>query len=216
MAGVTSNARTVDVRRIALMFLVHLRLWMARAVRAGKRRIVRRIRMTRRANAVGVAVIHAPEIVGKCRPQPTCGGMAGRAGSWNDAYCSGISGEVIRYCSAERRGALPLCRVATVAIGGRHSGTGMAKVARHGGMRAGQGKAGCAVVKDRAQPRGRGVARRAGGGIAGRNVIRYRPAKGRGALPLCCMATIAIGGKRATVVPIHVAQRTAYRGVRAR
>jgi hypothetical protein len=194
MAGVTSNARAVDVRRIALMFLVHLRLWMARAVRARKRRIVQRIRMTRRANAVGFAVIHVPEIVGKCRPQPTCCGVASRAGSWNDAYCSGIGGEVIRYGPAERCSALPLCRVAAIAIRRGHSGTGVAEVARHSGMRAGQGKAGCAVVKDRAQPRGRGVARRAGGWIACRDVVRYRPAEGRGALPLCGVATITIGG----------------------
>ena len=152
MAGVTSNALAVDVRRIALMLLVHLCLWMARAVRAGKRRIVRRIRMTRRANAVGVAVIHVPEIVGKCRPQPTCCGVASRAGSWNNSDCSGVRGQVIRYGPAECRGALPLCCVAAIAISRRHSGTGVAKVTGYGGMRAGQGKAGCAVVKDRAQP----------------------------------------------------------------
>src|ERR1700730_18254256 len=70
MAGITSSASAVDVGRIALVALVHPGLWMARAIRAGKRLIVRRIRMANRADTVCAAVIDAPEIVCKCRPKP--------------------------------------------------------------------------------------------------------------------------------------------------
>ena len=38
------------------------------------------------------------------------------------------------------------------------------------------------------------MARGTGRGITGRDVVRYRPAQGRGALPLCYVAAVAIGG----------------------
>jgi len=59
------------------------------------------------------------------------------------------------------------------------------------------------------------VARRAGGGIAGGEVIRHRPAEGRGALPGGRVTTVAIGGQRAAVIAIHMAQRAGYGGMRA-
>ena len=52
------------------------------------------------------------------------------------------------------------------------------------------------VIKGRTQPRGRRMARRACRWITGRDVIRHRPAKCRGALPGGRMATVAIGWRR--------------------
>ena len=60
------------------------------------------------------------------------------------------------------------------------------------------------------------MARRAGGGITGGNVIWDRPAEGRGALPSRSVATVAIGGQRAAVISIHMAQRAGDGRVRAR
>jgi hypothetical protein len=57
---------------------------------------------------------------------------------------------MVRHGPAQRCGALPLSGVATVTIGRRHSGTGVAKVAGHGDMRAGQRETGCIVIKNRA------------------------------------------------------------------
>ena len=59
------------------------------------------------------------------------------------------------------------------------------------------------------------MARCAGGRIAGSNVIRYRPAEGRGALPIRSVATVAIGGQRAAVIAINMAQRAGDGRVRA-
>jgi hypothetical protein len=108
MAGITSSASAVDVGRIALVALVHPGLWMARAIRAGKRLIVRRIRMANRADTVCAAVIDVPEIVCKCRPKPIGCCVATRAGRWDDPYGGGVSCEVIRYRPAQRCRALPL------------------------------------------------------------------------------------------------------------
>ena len=57
------------------------------------------------------------------------------------------------------------------------------------------------------------MARRACGWITGSDVIGYRPAKGRGALPSSGVATVAIGRHRGVVV-IHVARRAGYGRVR--
>jgi hypothetical protein len=176
--------------------------------------------MAIRANAVGsvAAVSHRKERVSErgSKPIGSQGCVARRAGGCYDPDRGGIRSEVIRDSSAERCGALPLGGVATVAIRWRHSGAGVAKGASRCDVRAGQRKAGCAVVKDRAQPRGRGVARRAGGWIPGSDVIRYRPAEGRGALPLGDVATVAIGWQRAAVIAIHMAQRAGDGRMRAR
>jgi len=59
------------------------------------------------------------------------------------------------------------------------------------------------------------VARRASGWVTGSNVVRHRSAEGRGALPIRSVATVAIGGQRAAIVSVHVAQRAGYRCVRA-
>ena len=62
-------------------------------------------------------------------------------------------GDVIRHRPVGQRqcdSAQPLSGVATVAIEWRWSGTSVAKVAGHRGVRAGQGKPSCVVVKNRA------------------------------------------------------------------
>jgi len=215
VAGITSCAGTVYVGGNALVSVVNLGLGMTGVIRADKGRVVRRIRMASRAHTARVTVIHAPETVSKRRSQPIRRGVARRAGGGGDTDDSCIGGEVIWHVPAQRRRALPLSGVATVAIGRRHGRTGVAKIAGHGDVRAGQRETGRVVIEDRAQPRGRGVARRAGGGITGCDVIWYGPAEGRGALPGSRVATVAIGGQRAAVIAIHMAQRAGYGGVRA-
>jgi len=194
MAGVTSSASAVDVGPITLMSLGHVGLWMARAIRAGEGCIVRRVRMASRADAVCAVVIHVPEIVSKCRPQPTCCGVASRASGCDDSDGGRVSGDVVRYRPSQRCGALPLRCVAAIAVGRRLSGGDMAKVTGHSGVRASQWKTGCAVVKNRSQPRGRCVARRTCRRITGTDVVRNRAPEGRCALPSSSMATVAIGG----------------------
>lgn len=139
-------------------------------------------------------MIDVKEIVSELRPEPIGRGVARRAGGWDDSDGGGVGGEVIRYRPAQRGRALPLSGVAAIAIGRRLGRGDVAKVAGHCDVRAGQRKTGRIVVKDRAQPRGRGVARRARGGIPGSNVIRHGPAEGRRALPSRSVATVAIGG----------------------
>ena len=58
------------------------------------------------------------------------------------------------------------------------------------------------------------MARRARGRITQRDMVRHRAAQGRGALPLHGVATVAIGGQRAAVVAIHMAQPAGYGRVR--
>jgi len=97
-------------------------------------------------------VIDVKEIVSERRPKPIGRGVARRAGGWDDSDDGGVGGEVIRHRPAQRSRALPLSSVATIAIGRRLGGTGVAKVAGHGDVRAGQGETGCAVIEDCAQP----------------------------------------------------------------
>ena len=59
------------------------------------------------------------------------------------------------------------------------------------------------------------MARRARGGVTGSDVIGHRSAEGRRALPGGGVATVAIGGQRAAVIAIHMAQRAGYGGMRA-
>ena len=59
------------------------------------------------------------------------------------------------------------------------------------------------------------MARRTGGRVSQSDVVRYRSAQGGRALPLGSVATVAIGGQRAAVVVIHMAQRAGHGGVRA-
>ena len=214
MAGITVNTVVhipPDVRVMEIGCIV-----VPMATCALERRIGRRgVRMAIRANTACIAVGCGEVIVSKRRPQPIRRGVARRAGGWDDSHDGGVGSSVIGYCPAQRRRALPSSGVATVAISGRHGGTGMAKVAGHCGVRASQWETGRTVVKDRAKPGSGRVARSTSGWVAGSNVIRHRPAEGRGALPGSGVATVAIGGQRAAVVSIHVAQRAGHGGVRA-
>jgi hypothetical protein len=156
--------------------------------------------MTIRANTVRpvAAVSHRKERVRErgSKPIGSQGCVARRAGGCYDPDRGGIRGEVIRDSPAERRCALPLGGVATVAIRWRHSGAGVAKGASRCDVRTGQRKAGGAVVKDRAQPRGRGVARVACLWIAKGHVVWNRPADGGGALIKGIVAAVASRGQR--------------------
>ena len=112
--------------------------------RARKRRIVVRIDM-----AIGAsrAVVGNPEeIVSKGCTQPRGRRMACCTRSWV------TGGDVIGNRPAQRCRALPLSGVATVTIHWRRSGTGVAKIAGDCGVRAGQWKGRCVVIKGRTQP----------------------------------------------------------------
>lgn len=215
MAGITRSPGTVDIGRIALVNLVYLVLWMACVVRAYKRRVVRGICVASRANAACVAVIYVPKIVSKGRAQPVRRGVARRACAGDDSDYGSVRSEVIRYIPAEGLRFLPISGVTAVTISGRHSGADVAKVASHGDVRAGQWETCRAVVKDRAQPRSGCVARSASCWITGSDVIRHSAAEGCGALPLSRVAAVAVGGQRAAVIAIHVAQRAGHSGVGA-
>lgn len=216
MARVTGDATAPHVGAIALVCVVNPGPGVTATVRAREQRVGRGgTRMACRANAARVAVIDIPPRVRKRRAQPIRRGVAGCACGCSDSGCGRVGSEVIRHRPAHCRSALPLGGVATVAVGRGHGGTGVAKVAGHRDVRAGQRETGCVVVKDRAKPGSRGVARCAGGWISGSDVIRYRPAEGRGALPLCDVAAVAIRGQSAAVVPINVAQRAGHGCVRA-
>lgn len=95
-----------------------------------------------------------PPGVCKRRGRPVSGRMARRAGAGRRETRAGV----VRNSSAKCCRAVPVGRMATVAVGRRHGGTGVAKVAGHGDVRTGQGEPGGAVVKDRSEPRGCGVA----------------------------------------------------------
>jgi len=97
-------------------------------------------------------MVDVPEAVSKRRPKPVRRGVARRAGGWDNSDDRRIGREVIRYCPAQGCCALPRSSVATVAICRRRSGTGVAKVAGHGGVKAGQGEGGSVVVKGRPKP----------------------------------------------------------------
>jgi hypothetical protein len=182
-------------------------------VDATKRHIVRGQAWSLMAAGAGCGLMgDPPPRVCESRASPCCGVVAGRARARRRETIAGM----VRDGSAKSCSALPLSGVATVAICWRHGGTGVAKVAGYSDVRAGQREPGGAMVEDRAEPGGRGVARRAGGWIPRSDVIRYRPAEGRGALPSRSVATVAIGRQRAAVVPIHVAQRAGDSRVRAR
>jgi hypothetical protein len=59
------------------------------------------------AHAARVAVTGNPPGMSKRRSQPICRGMAGRARGGNDSCGGGVDGQVIRYHTAQVRGALP-------------------------------------------------------------------------------------------------------------
>jgi hypothetical protein len=154
MTGVAGNSRAPDVGRVALVSVVYPRPGVASAIRARKNHIVRGgsrgIRVACGADAIDPVMVHVEPGVSKRRPQPTCRVVARGACGWDDSGDNGVDGEVIRDRPTQRRGALPLSGVATIAIQRRRSCCEVAKVAGHRGVRASQGKPGCIVVKDRA------------------------------------------------------------------
>jgi hypothetical protein len=130
--------------------------------------------------------------------------VASRAGGW-------ITGsDVIRYQRTQIRGALPLRSVASVAIRWRRGGTGVAKAAGHGGVRAGQREGRIGVIEIETCPIHRGVADGAIGREPRRNVVGYRASKRCGALPGGDMAPVARGGIERIVV-IHVTGKAGCR-----
>ena len=161
--------------------------------------------------ASGSVVRDLPPRVCKRRGGPVRSGVAGRARAGRREAVAGV----IRDCSSKRRSAVPIGSVATVAIGRRHGGTGVAEVAGHGGVRTGQREAGGAVIECGAQPRSGRMAGRAGRWISGSDVIGHRAAKRRRAVPVGGVAAVAIGGQRAAVVAVRVAQRASHGGVGA-
>ena len=108
--------------------------------------------------------------------------------------------------------------MATVAIGWRHGGTGVAQVAGRRYVRPGQGEAGGAVIERGTEPGRRGVARIAGSWIRQRNVIWDARIQGGVCRVLIVRGVAAItgSGQRAAVVAVGVAQRAGHGGVRAR
>ena len=144
-----------------------------------------------------------PPGVSKRRGRPVRGRVAGRARAGRRETGAGM----VRYISAKSRSAVPLRRVATVAIGRRHGGTCVAQIAGHRDVRAGQRESGGAVVK-RSRPATRsscGRMRRSSDSQS--DVVRHRPAQRRGALQSRGVAAVAIRRQRAAVVSIHMAQR---------
>jgi len=152
-------------------------------------------------------MINVPERVGKRRPQPICGGVARRAGGWDDSDGGRVGGEVIRYRSAQRLCALPLSGVATVAVGRRHGGTCVAEIASCCNVRAGEGETRRAVVEDCARPGNRGVARVTCLWIAQSHVVWNRPAQCGGALIKGIVATVASRRQRSGIVTVYMALR---------
>jgi len=146
MAGIAVNTVVhipPDVRVIEIGCIV-----VPMATCALERRIGRRgVRMAIRANTGCIAVVCGEVTVSKRRPQPIRRGVARRASGWDDSDDGGVGSSVIGYCPAQRRSALPLSGVATVTVGGRHGGAGVAKVAGHGDVRAGQRETSRVVVE---------------------------------------------------------------------
>ncbi len=159
-------------------------------------------------------MIDVKETVRERRPKPIRRGVARRARRGHDSDHRGVGGQVIRYLPPQRRRALPSSGVATVAIRRRHGRTDVAKGAGRRDVRPGQRETRRGVVKHRAQPGRRRVARRAGGWISRSDVIRHRSAQRRGALPLRDVAAIAIRRQRPAVISSHMAQRAGHRRVR--
>jgi len=95
-----------------------------------------------------------PPRVRECRGRPIRGRVARRAG----ARSREPSASMIRHISAKCCGTRPLSNVATVAIGRRHGGCEVAKVAGRCDVCTGQGETSGAVVKHSTEPIGCRVA----------------------------------------------------------
>ena len=213
MAGITGDATAPYIGAIALVFIVNAGPGVTATVRACEQCIGRRgARMASRAKAARVVVIDIPPGVGKRRAQPIRRRVAGCACGSGDSGRGRVGGEVIRHGPAHRRGALPLSRVAAVTVGRRHGGTGMAEVASHRDMRAGEGETRCAVIEDRARPGNCGVARVASFWIGESHVVGNRSAHGRSALIQGIVAPVASGRQRSGIVTVYVALRAGDSG----
>jgi hypothetical protein len=181
MARIAGDATAPDVGRNTLVIVVYPGPLVASAIRAHKNHIgPGRARGTHVANGADpsrITVIDTPPRVRKRRPQPSGRVVAGRACDCgiDDSRHGRVGGHVIRYHPTQGCGALPLSGVATVTIGRRPSRTGVAKVAsqrwRH--VRPSQRETSGVVVKGRGQPGARCMARRAGGWIAGGDMVRH-------------------------------------------
>jgi hypothetical protein len=135
--------------------------------------------------------------------------MTGRAGGWDDSDGGRVGSEVIRHRPAQCRRALPLSGVAAVAIRWRHSGTGVAEVARRSYVQSDQWKSGGAMVKNRARPCCRCVARVACLWIRKGHVVwswRNKD-RGGGASIKGIVATVASRRQRSGIVTVYVALR---------
>jgi hypothetical protein len=183
-----------------------------RAIKRGK--VCGRARSLVTCGASRGLMRNLPPGVRECRARPCRSCMACRA----SARSRETVASVIRNRSAQRRGALPVRRVATVTIGWRHGGSEVAKVAGRRYVCSGQGETGSAVVKHSAEPIGGRVAGPAGGWIGQSDVVRSARIHG-GVCRVCIIrgvAAVASGRQRAAVVAVHVAQGTGNRCVRAR
>jgi hypothetical protein len=136
--------------------------------------------------------------------------MARRARGGDDSGDGRVNGHVIRYRTAHVCGALPISDVATVTISRRPSCTDVAGNAERGrgNVQSGQGETSRVVIKDRAQPGARCMARLASLGVTGSDVIRD-PGEVRGALPGRDVAPVA-GWRTERVVVVYMARAAKY------
>lgn len=155
--------------------------------------------------AGGPIVGNPPPRVSECRTRPCRGRVAGRTRAWSRETIASM----VRHCPAQRRRALPLSSVAAVTVGRGHGGTDVAEIAGYGNVRAGQGEAGGAMVKNRARPGSRCMARVACLWISKDHMVwSWRNInRGGGALIKWIVATVASGRQRSGIVTVYVALR---------
>jgi len=177
------------------------------AILTRERLVVRRNQVTVRTDRA--IVRNAEPGVIKGRAQPTRGDPRSVAGQASGRV---QRGNVVRHGAAERHGALPSGLVAAIAIRVRDCktewiGTHVARSAGRGYVRALQRPARGAVIELASRPEDGVVAGRAlRGREARRDVIRYRTAERRRALPSGLVAAVAIRVRyREGVVVAHVA-----------
>ena len=163
-------------------------------------RIVAGNNVASRANAAGAAMIHVEPRVREGRARPGRRVMAVRTGGEAEPGAGNQrGGDVVRHLCAQGLGAQPFIHMAAGAGVRRRCGTGVAEGAGRIDVRPGEREAGAVVVKHRAQPGRRRVARRTSGRITGTDVVGNGSAERRGALPLSDMAAVAIGGQIAGI-----------------
>lgn len=164
--------------------------------RAGVAEVAGRSDMCAGERESGRAVIES-------RAQPRSGGVAGRAGRWV------TPGNMVRYGAAKGGCALIILRMAAIAIRGQRAAViavHVAQSASHCRVRARQRERSRAVIERRRRPVRRGMADRAIGWKAGRDVIRNRAAQCCRAVPIRRVAAVA-RCRAERVVVAHVAGR---------